>query len=165
MSSSISGPRFRIIDGLAASDVRPEKIAFSVVHPSAHINVPVSAIHWIEACDNICFVVSGVLRTFPDTSVEVNLRADIAVRIHRLTREIVGEFVEIIIDGECISKPHIIGPVAGRFRISMGNIEDAKALAAKMQSRCNLTRPRLIGEQEDKPPFPAEPGPTTQIVR
>ncbi len=147
MSNFIGGPRFRIIDGLTESDVRPEKIAFSLVHPSARIDVPVSAIHWIEARDSFSFTVSGVLRTFPKSYVAVNLRADIAMRIHRLTCKIVGEIVEIIVDGESVCKPRIIGPIAGygRFHISIVDFDDARALAAKMRSRCGLVRPRLVG--------------------
>jgi hypothetical protein len=112
MNDLISGPRFQVLDGLVASDTRPEKIAFSLVHRLARINVPVSAIHWIEARDSFSIVVHGVVHTYPDARVEVNLRADIAVRIYRLTREIFDETIEIVVDGECICKPRIMGPVA-----------------------------------------------------
>jgi hypothetical protein len=150
MNRFIGGPRpsFQVIDGLIATGARPEKIAFSLVHPSVCINVPISAIHWIEARDCFSFTVNGVLRTFPDARVEVNLRADMAVRIWRLTREIVGQILEITVDGECVSKPRILEPIGrnGRFQIGMGDLDDAQSLAAKMRSRCGLLKPRLIGE-------------------
>ena len=145
MSEFSSGPRFRVIDGPARNDVRPEKIAFSFVHPSARVDVPASAVHWIEACEEFSYFVNKTLRSYPSPHVAVSVRADAAVLIYRLTQRILGDFLEIVVDGESVCKPRINQAISrGRLSISTFDLCVAQALAAKMRSRCGITVPRLV---------------------
>jgi hypothetical protein len=142
-----SRPTLRVIDGLVARNARPEKIALSLVHPSARIDVPARAIHWIEACEEFSFFVNKQLYSYPGPHVAISVHADAAVLIHRLTQKVVGDFIEIIVNGESVCKPRIVQAISrGRLIIRASDFDVAQELAAKMRSRCDLARPRLVGE-------------------
>ena len=134
-----------VIEG-TANGVRSEKIALSFVHPSARIDVPVRAIHRIEARESFTYLVSGELRESPGSHVAVCLRADIAIRLYKLTQQIVGDVLEIRVDSKCVSKPKILQPVGwcGHFVISIWDFDKAHALAAAMRARCGISEPRLV---------------------
>ncbi|HZC54610.1 MAG TPA: hypothetical protein VE396_01000 [Xanthobacteraceae bacterium] len=74
------------------------------------------------------------------------MRADIAIRIYKLTQKIVGDVLRIVVDGECVSRPKVIQPVGacGRFRIGLVDLGAAEELAEKMRARCGITGPRLV---------------------
>jgi hypothetical protein len=146
--SVMGGPRpnLSVIEGSIADGMRSEKIALSLVHPLGRIDVPVRAIHWIEACESFTILVRGELHEWPGCHVAVSLRADMAMRLYKLTQQIVGDCLEIWVDGKCVSKPKIHQPVGwrGRFAISIWDFDKAQALAAAMRVRCSISGPRLV---------------------
>ena len=127
-----------------AGSGRREKIALSLVHASGRIDVPVKAIHWIEAREYSPFTKRQP--PFPNPHVEVNLRYDTRARLRRLTRAIVGEPLEIFVDGKSVAKPIIREPLggAGPLRISTFDLDEAHALAAQLRARCGITGPRAV---------------------
>jgi len=142
-------PELKVIAG----GKRTAKIALSLVHSSGRIDVPVKAVHWIEAREDFVYFAKGQMRALPSPHVEVNLRSDVRARLYRLTRAIVGESLEIFVDGKSVSKPIIREPLGGRdhLRISTFDLDEAHALAARLRERCGITEPRPIlrsGEDE-----------------
>lgn len=148
MSGVRSDPRpsLSVIEGSIANGARPEKIALSFVHPSARIDVPARAIHWIEARAGFTYRLNGKLREFPGAHIDVSLRADMAMRLYKLTQQIVDDFLEIRVESKCVAKPKIFQPVGrcGRFMISIWDFDKAQALAAAMCARCSISGPRLV---------------------
>jgi hypothetical protein len=148
MSGVIDGPRPRlsVLEGAIAIGVRSEKIALSFVHPSARIDIPVRAIHWIEARESFTYLVKGELHEFQNSHVDVCLRADFAMRLYKLTQQIVGDFIEISVESRCVSKPKVLQPIGwrGRFAIGIFDFDEAQAVAAAMRARCGITGLRLV---------------------
>jgi hypothetical protein len=139
-------PSLRVLEGSIADGVRSEKIALSFVHPAARLDVPVRAIRWIEARESFTYLVKGVLFESPNSHVEVCLRADFAMRLYKLTQQIVGDAIEIRVESKCVSKPKVLQPIGwrGRFAISIFDFDEAQAVAAEMRARCGITGPRLV---------------------
>ena len=135
-------PEMKVVGG----GERIGKIALSLIHSSGRIDVPVKAIHWIEAREDFSYFVKGQMRALPSPHVEVNLRSDIRARLYKLTRTIVGEPLDIFVDGKPVSKPIVREPLGGRehLRISTFDLDEAHALAARLRERCGITGPRLV---------------------
>ncbi len=123
---------------------RRDKIALSFVHVSGRIDVPVRAINWIEAREYSAFAKQQ--RAVPNPHVEVNLRSDVRARLRRLTRGIVGEPLEIFVDGRSVSKATVREPLGGvaPLCISTFDLDEAHALAAQLRARCGITGPRPV---------------------
>jgi hypothetical protein len=123
---------------------RTEKVALSLVHASGRIDVPVNAIDLIEAREYSPF--SKPHSALPNPHVEVKLRFDIRARLRRLTRGIVGEPLEIFVDGKSVSKPIIREPLGAdaSLRISTSDLDEANALANQLRLRCGITAPRSV---------------------
>ncbi|HEX3939066.1 MAG TPA: hypothetical protein VHX43_16295 [Xanthobacteraceae bacterium] len=121
-----------------------EKIALSLVHPIGRIDVPVTAIHSIEVHEYSRFMKRRP--PFPIPQIEVRFRYDISVRLRRLTREIVGEPLEIFVGGKLVSKPILRQPFGGIEHLCIGlfDLDEAHALAAQLRTRCGITRPRAV---------------------
>jgi preprotein translocase subunit SecD len=113
--------KFRVVDGRPIGEIPTDRIALSFVHPTERIDVPISAIRWIEP-------------------------PYIRERIYRLTKTIVGEAIEIVIDGKCIIKPVIREPLGVHQSLSISEIyyEDAVALADRLRARWSETGPKLV---------------------
>jgi len=120
---------------------RTEKIALSLVHASGRIDVPVTAIHSIETRELSRF--SRRQPPVPLPQVEVRLRYDIRARLYRLSQAIIGEPLQIMVDGRSISRPIVRGPL-GDLSISTFDLDEAQALAAQLRSRCGITGPRAV---------------------
>ena len=135
-------PEMKVVGG----GERIGKIALSLIHSSGRIDVPVKAIHWIEAREDFSYFVKGQMRALPSPHVEVNLRSDIRARLYKLTRTIVGEPLDIFVDGKPVAKPIVREPLGGRehLRISTFDLDEAHALAARLRKRCGITGPRLV---------------------
>jgi len=131
---AVGRPELTVIAGSG----RTERIALSLVHPSGRIDAPVEAIYSIEAREY-----SRFSTRFPLPNVEVNLRFDIRARIYRLTRGIVGEPLEILVDGKSVSQPIVREPLRD-LSISASDLEEANALAAQLRARCGITGPRPV---------------------
>lgn len=121
-----------------AGSGRTERIALSLVHASGRIDISVAAIHSLEAREYPRFST-----LFPHPHVEVNLRFDIRARVRKLTRAIVGEPLEIVVDGKSVSTPIVREPV-GDLSISAFDLAEANALAAQLRARCGITGPRPV---------------------
>jgi hypothetical protein len=134
---------------VVAGSGRTEKIALSLVHPSGRIDVPVTAINWIEAREYSPFSKRQPLVRHPH--VEVKLRFDIRARLRRLTHGIVGESLEIFVDGRSVSKPIVREPLGGPgpLRISTYDLDEAHALVAQLRARCGITGPRAVSKRDE----------------
>jgi preprotein translocase subunit SecD len=135
-------PELNVIAGGARTD----KVALSLVHSSGRIDVPVKAILWIEAREDFSYFVKAQMRALPSPHVEVNFRFDVRARLYKLTRAIVGEPLEIFVNGESVSKAIVREPLGGRahLRISTSDFDEARFLAARLRERCGKTGPRLV---------------------
>lgn len=131
---TVGRPELTVIAGSG----RTERIALSLVHASGRIDIPVDAVRSIEAHEY-----SRFSQRFPLPHVEVNLRFDIRARVRKLTRTIVGEPLEIVVDGRSVSKPIVREPL-GDLSISASDLAEANALAAQLRARCGITGPRPI---------------------
>ena len=67
-------------------------------------------------------------------------------RLYRLTKIIVGEALEIIVDRQCISKPVVREPLGIHQSIAISEFysEDAVVLANQLRSRWSKSGPKLI---------------------
>jgi len=130
-------PELTVIPGRAVGNTPPARIALSLVHSRERIDIPVNAILCIEAHGEITFCERGTkkLWTFRHPHVEVCFAPTIHDRICRLTRQIVGEPMEIIVGGECVSQPIVREPLCGqRFRISAYDLAEAHVLAHRLRT-------------------------------
>jgi len=131
-------PELRAIGGGG----RTEKIALSLVHGSGRrIDVPVTAIHSIETREFSRF--SKRQPPFPMPHVDVRLRYDIRARLYRLSQTIIGEPLEILVDGRSIARPIVRGPLSD-LSISTFDLDEAQTLEAQLRSRCGITGPRAV---------------------
>jgi hypothetical protein len=122
-----------------AGSGRTEKIALSLVHSSGRIDIPVTAIHSIEARQYSRFS----KRAFLSAHVEIRLRYDVRARVHRLTRDIIGQPLEVLVGGKSISRP-IVREALGNLNVSAFDFDEAVALAAQLRARCDMTGPRPL---------------------
>jgi hypothetical protein len=131
-------PELKVIAG----DGRTEKVALSFVHSLGRIDVPVSAVSTIEPREFSPFS----KRALPSPHVEVSVRFDIRAKLLSLTRRIVGEALQIMIEGRTISAPIIREPFGNRdsFNISTPDFEDAQTLAAELRARCGISTLRPV---------------------
>lgn len=130
----------RLVSNTAAS----ERVAFSLVHARKRIDVPVRSVVHIGVSRKFSFVdTHGQLWTFPETGVLVHPAADISLHIFTFTQTIVERPLAIFVGEECLSQPVVREPICGdgRFRVSVSDLSDAEALAARM--RCGTMKPRL----------------------
>lgn len=127
--------------GLGLTVANAEDIALSLLHPRGRVDVPVSAIRRVEAQATVAFrnTESGEIHEYPNPHVEVCFAADVRERICQLTRQIVGQPMEIVIDCATISKPIVREPLCTRpcFSISAADLADASALAQRIRSGSN----------------------------
>jgi len=131
---TVGRPELTVIAGSG----RTERIALSLVHASGRIDVPVEAIYSIAVHEY-----SRFSSRFPHPYVEVNLRFDIRARLRKLSRAIVGEPLEIFVDGKSVAKPIVREPI-GNLSISASDLDEGNALATKLRARCGITGPRPV---------------------
>jgi preprotein translocase subunit SecD len=124
--------------GLAPAFAEADDIALSLVHTRGRVDVPISAISAVDASATIAFrnTETGEVHKYPDPHVEVCFAKDIRERICQLTRQIVGEPMEILIDCVSVSKPIVREPLCTRpcFQISADDLAGANALAQRIRS-------------------------------
>ncbi len=138
--------KFGVLDGLPIAEIPADRIALSLLHPTERIDVAISAILWIEPrrCKFYNWGKKVVVSNFP--FVEICLAPYIRERIYRLTKIIIGESLEFIVDGECITRPVVREPLGIRqsLAISATHYEDAVALAERLRSRWSQIGPKLV---------------------
>ena len=130
----------RVLDGLPISGVPADRIALSLVHPRERIDIAISAIRWIEARR---YKIHGSgkgswISRYP--FVEICLAPYVGERIYRLTKQIVGESLEFLVNGESISKPVVREPLGihESLAISLWDYEEAAALANRLSARWTM---------------------------
>jgi preprotein translocase subunit SecD len=117
-----------------------DDIALSLVHGQNRIDIPVSAIRRIEAHATQTFVVTETKqkREFPLPHVKFCYAADIQKRICQLTRQIVEQPMDLVVDCETISKPVVREPLCGPcLQISANDFMEANALAQRLKTGSN----------------------------
>lgn len=141
--------RLTLIRGFGRSDGQRGRVALSLVHLRGRIDVPVSAVRNIEARAEQTFFVQG--RGQPVAAsrpyVEVQFSPAIRVRMWWLTRQIIGEPLEIVVDGECVSMPIVREPlgVQPSFNISAFDLAEAQTLAERLRIVCDKAGLRAVG--------------------
>jgi len=127
--------------GFAPAFAKAEDIAVSLVSPKGRIDIPVSAINRVEARATIAFrnTDTGKVHEYPDPHVEICFSADIRQRICDLTRQIVGQPMEVVVECAAITKPIVREPLCTRpcFQISANDIAEANSLAQRIRRGSN----------------------------
>lgn len=114
-----------------------DDIALSLVHEQNRIDIPVSAIRRIEARATQTFVVTETKekRVFQLPHVELCYAADIQKRICRLTRRIIEQPMNLVVDCETLSKPVVREPLCGPcLQLSANDLTEANALAQRLKT-------------------------------
>jgi preprotein translocase subunit SecD len=127
--------------GFGSAFANAEDIALSLVHPKGRVDVPVSALGEVKAAATFAFrnTETGQVHEYPDPHVYLCFSEDIQKRICELTRQIVGQPMEIVIDCATISKPIVREPLCTRpcFQVSANDIAEATALAQRIRRGSN----------------------------
>ncbi len=127
--------------GFGPGCTNAEDIALSLVHPKGRVDVPVSALGDVEAEATFTFrnTETGRVHEYPDPHVYLCYSEDIQKRICELTRQIVGQPMEIVIDCTTISKPIVREPLCTSpcFQISANDLAEATSLAKRIRSGTN----------------------------
>ena len=114
--------------GFGSAFADAEDIALSLVHPKGRVDVPVSALGEVKAAATYAFRNSetGQVHEYPNPHVSVCFSDDIQKRICELTRQVVGQPMEIVIDCATISKPIVREPLcAGScFQVTANDIAE-----------------------------------------
>jgi hypothetical protein len=131
MAAAIMGPV-----GAGAED-----IALSLVNPKGRVDIPVSAIHRVDALATFAFRIKGTdeVREYASPRVEVCFAKDIRERMCQLTERIIGEPLAIVIDCDIVSKPIVQESLCEYpcFEISANDIAEANALAQRISKGTN----------------------------
>ena len=117
-----------------------DDIALSLVHEQSRIDIPVSAIRRIEAYATYNFVIAETkeVREYPAPHVELCYAADIQKRICRLTRRIIEQPMNLVVDCETLSKPVVREPLCGPcLQLSANDFAEANALAQRLRTGSN----------------------------
>jgi preprotein translocase subunit SecD len=141
-------PDFKVIQGRSPDDALAERIALSLVHARARIDIPVSAIVRIEALEEFNYFVpeTGQHLKVPQPHVEVCFKQEIHDRICQLTRHIIDEPLDIIVGGERICSPIVREPLCSQeaFVIHIYDLSEAHALAHRMRAGWIKSGPRAV---------------------
>lgn len=138
--------KFRVVDGLPIDEIPADRIALSLMHSRERIDVPISAIRWIEPrrCKFYNWGKKVIVSNFP--FVEICIAPYVRERIYRLSKQIVGDPLEIIVDGEDVIKPVVREPLGIHdcIAISQFDYDDAVALAERLRARWSDVQPRPV---------------------
>jgi hypothetical protein len=130
-----------LASGIGCAGAHAEDIALSLVHPKGRVDVPLSALGGVNAAATTPLrnAETGQVHDYPGARVELCFAADIRERVCALTRQIVGEPMEIVVDCATISKPIVREPLCTRpcLQISTGDLAEATALAKRIRSGTN----------------------------
>jgi preprotein translocase subunit SecD len=118
-----------------------EDIALSLVNPKGRVDVPLSAIHQIEARATFAYRIQGTdeVREHPSPGVDLCFAKDIRDRLCELTRKIVGERLAIVVDCGIVAEPIVGGALCDIpcFEISANDFAEANALAQRIRKGTN----------------------------
>ncbi len=109
--------------GLAPAFANAEDIALSLVHAKGRVDIPISAVSRAEVHATVAVrnAETGEVHEYPDPHVVLCFTEDIKERVCRLTQQIVGQPMDVVIDCETVAKPVVREPPCTRacFSISM----------------------------------------------
>ena len=127
--------------GFGSAFANAEDIALSLRHPKGSVDVPVSAIGRVEAAATIAVrnTETGQIREYPNPHVEVCFAKEVRERICDMTRQIVDQPMEIVIDCKTVSRPIVREPLCTDpcFQISASDLAEATSLAQRIRSGTN----------------------------
>ncbi|HEY7999229.1 MAG TPA: hypothetical protein VIE87_10450 [Pseudolabrys sp.] len=125
----------------AVGPVAADDIALSLVHRQGRIDILVSAVRSVNAYATQTFVITGTTQTkeYPLPHVDLCFTKEIQEQICRLTRRIVEQPMEIVVDCRAISKPVVREPLCTGpcFQLSANDIFEANALAQRLKTGSN----------------------------
>ena len=131
------------LSGIAVACANAEDIALSLVNPKGRVDIPASALGDVKASATYAFrdAETREVREFPDAHVSVCFSEDVQKRICELTRQLVGQPMEIVIDCATISKPIVREPLCAHpcFQVSANDIAEATALAQRIRHGSSRT--------------------------
>ena len=138
--------KFRVVDGLPIDEISSDRIALSLVHPTERIDVAVSAILWIEPRRYKVHGSGKASWISRQPFVEICIAPYVRERIYRLSKQIVGDPLQIVIDGEDVIRPVVREPLGihDSIAISQTDYDDAVALAERLRARWSDVRPRPV---------------------
>jgi preprotein translocase subunit SecD len=138
-------PSFSVIEGSADAPVR---IALSLVHPRERIDIPVRDVLSIKSRAEQTFFCPELQasRTHSAAHARLQFKPDVRARIWRLTSQIVGEAMQIVVADEVICRPVVREPLGLQegFNISAYDMEEARTLAAKLQQGWVIPNLRVV---------------------
>ena len=106
----------------------------SFIHRTERIDVPASAIHRIKARATRRLMFESGPVEYPWPEVEVCYARKIQRRMCELTRRIVDEPLDVVIDCEIVARPVVRERICGFcMLISAGDVAEAEQLAAKLR--------------------------------
>ena len=118
-----------------------DNIALSLVHGEDRIDIPASAIKRIEAhaTQTFTFTDTHETKTYDMQNVELCFTAEIRKQICQLTRRIIEQPLNIVVDCAVISSPVVREPLCKMpcFLISANDIQTANALAQRLKQGSN----------------------------
>jgi len=78
--------------------------------------------------------------------VEICIAPYIRERVYRLSKQIIGDRLEIVLDGEGVVRPIVRKPLGihDRISISQTDYEDAVVLAERLRKRWSKTGPKPV---------------------
>ncbi|WP_152539878.1 SecDF P1 head subdomain-containing protein [Afipia sp. P52-10] len=133
-------PALTVIDGGSKTG----RIAFSLVHPCMRVDVPVRTILEITAHDakTVFNEEAQVDEAVFSPRVDIFFKEHVKEQVYRLTRAIVGQSLDIVVDGECVSRPYVLQPLCiheAAICIAVGHVADARALARQLRKGWSFT--------------------------
>ena len=118
-----------------------DDIALSLVHGQDRIDIPTHAIVSIEAQAMFTYVLieTQEVRSIPSPHVEICFTAAIGKQVCQLTRRIVEQPLDIVVDCAVISRPVVREPLCKMpcFQVSTNDIFEANALAQRLRQGSN----------------------------
>ena len=141
-----SREKLRVLDGLSSEEIPSDRIALSLVHSIERIDVAISPIKWIEPRRFKLYGWGKNTWIARRPFVEICIAPYIRERIYRLCKQIVGDPLEIVLDGEGVVRPAVREPLGihESISISQQDYEDAIALADRLRARWSEIEPRLV---------------------
>jgi hypothetical protein len=137
-------PVLSVIGGNAAF----VRIALSLVHARERIDIPVRDVLKIEALAERTYFFSDTWtsKTGPAPHVRLEFAPSIGARIHRLTLQIVGEELPIVVAGKVVGRPVVREPhgLRDKFNIKVHDMDAARSLAARLREGRAVPNLRIV---------------------
>jgi len=138
-------PPFSVIEGHPDAPVR---IAISLVHRRERIDIPVRDVLKIEALGEETFYFPEIRasKTYPFARIKLTFKPDVRARLYRLTRDIVGEPLEIVVAGEAICCPVVREPlgIQEAFNIHVNDLDEANEIVTKLRKEWIIPDLRIV---------------------